>query len=354
MNTPSAPKPRSRRKWLAVAGALTAVAVAAAGCGSTSGGASSASAASTNREVTLAGFSILKAPNANLIKDFGSTAAGKGVTFNESYGASGDQSRAVLNGLKADYVHFSLATDITRLSDAGIVAKDWASGATKGIASQTLVVLTVRKGNPKHITGWDDLVKPGIKIVTPNPGSSGSARWNILAAWGHVIDNGGTPAAAKAFVTKIIDNAVLPSSGHDATTQFESGVGDVLISYETEAIIARAKGADLDYIIPADTLLIQNPAAVTTTASPSAKAFLNFVTSKEGQLDYAKAGFRPLVDVGAFTTPGANDPSNPYPAPSQKLLTIDADFGGWAVAAKKFFDENDGIITKILAAAGKQ
>ncbi len=337
----------TRRRWVALAAAVTATIVGVTGCGSTS-------AAGKKDTINLVGFSILQQPNTNLIKDFGNTPAGKGVTITTSYGASGDQSRAVIAGQPADYVHLSLASDVSKLVDAGLVAKDWTSGPTNGIASQTVVVLTVRKGNPKHITGWDDLVKPGIKVVTPNPGSSGSARWNILAAWGHVIANGGTEAQATDFLKKLFANtAALPSSGREATTAFESGVGDVLISYETEAIAARAKGASLDYIVPSDTLLIQNPAAVTIKSSAAAKAFLAFVLSKPGQLDYAKAGFRPLVDVGSFTTPGANDPSNPYPTPT-KLLTIDKDFGGWKVAAKKFFDTTNGIVTKIQAETGKQ
>ncbi|MCW2856038.1 MAG: sulfate transporter, periplasmic sulfate-binding protein [Marmoricola sp.] len=337
----------TRRRWVAVAAALTATIVGVTGCGSTSAG-------GKKDTVNLVGFSILQQPNTNLIKDFQATAAGKGVTFTTSYGASGDQARAVIAGQPADYVHLSLATDVAKLVDAGLVAKDWDSGSTQGIASQTVVVLTVRKGNPKHITGWDDLVKPGIKIVTPNPGSSGSARWNILAAWGHVIASGGTEADATAYLKKFFANtAALPSSGREATTAFESGVGDVLVSYETEAIAARASGAPLDYIVPSDTLLIQNPAAVTVKSSAAAKAFLAFVLSKAGQLDYAKAGFRPLVDVGTYTTPGANDPSNPYPTPTT-LLTIDKNFGGWTAAAKKFFDVKDGIVTKIQAETGKQ
>ena len=338
---------RGRRRGLALAAGIVAAAVALAGCGASSD-------AAAGKAVNLVGFSILEGVNKTAIADFDKTPAGKGADFRTSYGASGDQSRAVDGGQPADVVHFSLATDMTRLVDAGIVRKDWTDGPTRGIGSQTVVVLAVRKGNPKHITGWDDLVKPGIKIVTPNPGSSGSARWNILAAWGHVIANGGTEDDAKAYLKKFFENtAALPGSGREATTAFTSGVGDVLVSYETEAIQARAKGADLDYIVPSDTLLIQNPIAVTKDAPQAAKDFVSFVTGKEGQLDYAKAGFRPLVDVGSYQVPGANDPSNPYPAPA-KLLTIDNDFGGWDEAAKKFFDENDGIVTKIQAETGTQ
>jgi sulfate/thiosulfate transport system substrate-binding protein len=336
-----------RRRGLALAAGVTAAVTALTGCGASS---EAASATTLN----LVGFSILEQPNKAVFADFEKTSAGKDVEFRTSYGASGDQSRAVAAGQKADVVHFSLETDITRLVDSEQVAADWNTGPTKGIASQSVVVFVVRKGNPKNIQGWSDLVKPGTKIVTPNPGSSGSARWNILAAWGSVIANGGDEAAAKDYLTTLFENtAALPGSGREATTAFQSGVGDVLLSYENEAILARQKGADFDYVVPDETLLIENPAAVTTDAKPAAKRFLDFVESKPGQLDYARSGFRPLVDVGSFETEGANDPSNPYPAPA-KLLTIADDFGGWAEAAAKFFDEDSGIVTQIQAATGKQ
>jgi sulfate transport system substrate-binding protein len=338
----------SRRGWWATAAALTAAVVGLTGCGA------SADNASTATDVNHVGFSILEQPNKAEFADFEKTSAGQDVAFKTSYGASGDQSRAVAAGQKADLVHFSLESDITRLVDAGIVARDWNAGPTKGIASQSVVVFVVRKGNPKGIRTWQDLVKPGVRIITPNPGSSGSARWNILAAWGSVIADGGSEDDAKAYLTKLFDNTVaLPGSGREATTAFQSGNGDVLLSYENEAILARQKGADFDYVVPDSTLLIENPAAVTTDASPAAAKFLDFLESKQGQLDYAKSGFRPLVDVGSFQTPGANDPSNPFPQPA-KLLTIEKDFGGWSEAAKKFFDENDGIVTRIQAATGKQ
>jgi sulfate transport system substrate-binding protein len=338
----------SRKGWFVAAAAATAAAIGLTGCGA------SASEGSTGTDLNLVGFSILEQPNKAEFADFERTAAGHDVSFKTSYGASGDQSRAVAAGQKADLVHFSLETDITRLVDAGLVEKDWNSGPTKGVASQSVVVFVVRKGNPKDILTWADLAKPGVKVITPNPGSSGSARWNILAAWGSVIADGGSEEDAKAYLTKLFDNTVaLPGSGREATTAFESGNGDVLLSYENEAILARQKGADFDYVVPDTTLLIENPAAVTTDAKPAAAKFLEFLEGKQGQLDYAKNGFRPLVDVGSFQTPGANDPSNPYPTPT-KLLTIEKDFGGWAAAATKFFDEKDGIVTKIQAATGKQ
>ena len=312
------------------------------------------SSASSGTELSLVGFAVPKAGNDAAQKLFKDTEAGKDVSWKTSYGASGDQSRAVVAGLKADYVHFSLEGDVTRLVDEGLVAKDWNAGPNKGIVSDSVVVLVVRKGNPKNIKGWDDIVKPGVGIVTPNPGSSGAARWNILAAWGHIAANGGSEAEATEFVTKFFKNVVaLPGSGRDATTSFTSGTGDVLISYENEAILARQNGTEFDYIVPDTTLLIENPAAVTVDAAPAAKAYLDFVLSKEGQTAFAKVGFRPLVDGVDVEVEGANDPADPFPAPT-KLLTIADDFGGWSATNDKFFPKDgNGVIGKIQKETGK-
>ena len=303
--------------------------------------------------VSLVGFSILKTANKDLVADFKKTDDGKGVSFSESYGASGDQARAVIAGLKADQVHLSLEPDMTKLTDEGLVADAWKDGPNKGIVTQSVVAMVVRKGNPKNIKGWDDLVKPGIEIVTPNPGSSGSAKWNILAAYGQVIANGGSDADAQAYLKKLFGNiAAFPGSAKDATTAFEGGTGDVLLSYENEAIQARAAGADFDYIIPDETLLIQNPGAVTKDASGAAKKFLEYQIGKEGQTDYASQGFRPLDDSIKVDVKGANDPADAFPTP-KTLLTIDEDFGGWAEADSKYFDDENGIVTKLIADSGK-
>ncbi|MEP7091183.1 MAG: sulfate ABC transporter substrate-binding protein [Nocardioidaceae bacterium] len=338
----------SKSKAVVVIGTVVAM-MALAACGGSSSGASS-----SGKAVSVVGFSILEQPNKKVIADFNKTSGGKGVTFQQSYGASGDQSRAVLGGQRADIVHLSLEPDVQKLVDAKLVSPDWDKTATKGVLTQSVVVIVVRKGNPKHIKTWDDLVKPGIKIITPNPSSSGSAKWNILAAYGHVLANGGSQSDAEDYLKKFFGNvAALPGSGRDATTAFQGGNGDVLLSYENEAILARQSGADLDYIVPDQDLLIQNPGAVTTTASASAKQFLTFLTGKTAQADYAEEGFRPLGISAPTDVKGANDPSNPYPVPA-KLLTIDRDFGGWSSANAKFFDENKGIVTLIQKQTGKQ
>jgi sulfate/thiosulfate transport system substrate-binding protein len=316
-------------------------AAALAGC--------SASGSSDSNSVSIVGFSVLQQANEPVIADFQKTSDGKGVKFTTSYGASGDQSRAVANGVKADEVHLSLAPDVDSLVTAGLVDKNWADTPTHGIVTSSIVVFMVRKGNPLGIKTWDDLTKPGVKIVTPNPGSSGSAKWNLLAAWAHVTGNGGTDSQAKDFVSKLLSNVVsLPTSGSAATAAFTSGTGDVLLAYENDSIAARAGGADVDYVIPPDTLKIENPAAVTTDANAAAKAFLAFQTSKTGQTDYAKAGFRPVISGVSTTVEGAEDPSNPVPA-VQKEFTVDKTFGGWTKANPEFFDDTNGIITKLLA-----
>ena len=331
----------------------TAVAVSITGVLALSGCSSDASGESSSKQLNVVGYSVLETANDGVIKAFDATAAGNGVTVKGSYGASGDQARAVIAGADADEVHLSLEPDVTKLVDEGIVADDWKDNATHGICTQSVVVMVVKPGNPLHIDSWDDLTKPGVGIVTPNPASSGSAKWNLLAAYGSVLADGGSQADAAAYLTKFFGNvAALPDSGRDATTAFTSGTGDVLLSYENEAILARQNGTDLDYVVPDSTLLIQNPCAVTEGAPATATKFLEFQKSEQGQRLYAETGYRPLVDVPGLSVKGANDESDPFPAPAE-LLTIDKDFGGWDSANTKFFDENDGIITKIQAEAAQ-
>jgi sulfate transport system substrate-binding protein len=335
-----------RIRLAALAVAATAIPTVLAGCAASNGGGTS----SNDNSISIVGFSVLKTANEPVIADFQKTDAGKDVKFTTSYGASGDQSRAVAGGLHADEVHLSLEPDVASLVSAGLVDKSWNQTPTKGILTDSEVVFLVRKGNPLGIKSWDDLVKPGVKIITPNPASSGSAKWNILAAWAHAANApGGNDAKATAFVTKILDNTVaLPGSGSDALSSFVAGNGDVLLAYENDSIQARAAGDDVDYILPDDTLLIQNPVALTTDATAPASDFLKFQLSEAGQSDYAKAGFRPVIDGIKVDVPGANDPSNPFPAVKTQY-TIDKDFGGWEKANAEFFDDKTGIITKIIS-----
>jgi sulfate/thiosulfate-binding protein len=338
---------RSRRGRPAALLALTI----AAGLGLTACSSDSSGGGTNSTSVNLVAYSVPKPAYDALATAFGQTSQGKGVKITASYGASGTQATAVTNGQKADLVNFSVGSDMTKLVP-GQVDASWNTGPTKGIISDSVVVIVTRPGNPKQIKGWDDLVKPGVQIVTPDPASSGSAKWNILAAYTHVLQNGGTEDQAKAYLASFFKNVVSkPSSGAQATSTFLNGTGDVLISYESEAIGGRQKGDKFDYVVPAESMLIETPAAVTTKGSAAAKDFLSFALSDQGQKIFAGKGFRPAVEgVPAGTVQGANDPANPYPTVA-KLETI-ADLGGWSDVNKKYFDKESGIVTTIEGNAG--
>ena len=329
------------RTVVAVATAAVAATTLAACGGGSDGGSGGGSSA-----VSIVGYSIAKPSYDALEKAFQATSDGSGVTFTSSFGASGDQSRAVKNGQAADFVNFSIEPDMTRLVP-DLVSEDWNTGDTKGIVSETAVVMVVRPGNPKGITGWDDLIKSGVQVVTPDPGSSGSAKWNILAGYAHAaLANGSEDqAAGEDYLTKLYANIVSkPESGSKATQTFLSGTGDVLLSYEAEAISTKAKGQDLDYVVPSDTLSIQTPGAVTSDASDAAKKFLTYCLSADGQKIFGQNGFRPIGGADPGEVTGANDPTNPYPA-IDTLHTVD-ELGGWSTVDDKFFGD-DGIVTKI-------
>jgi sulfate/thiosulfate transport system substrate-binding protein len=328
------------RKVLAVVAASVAAAIGVSACSSAAGA----------KTINLVAYSVPKPAYDALGAAFAKTSAGKGVTFQSSYGPSGTQASNVIAGQKADYVAFSTGADMSKVADAGKVASNWDSGPTKGLVSDSVVVITVRKGNPLGIHSWADLIKPGVKIVTPDPATSGSAKWNLLAAYEQVIAQGGTPAQAQAYLKAFFKNVVLKaSSGSDAMTSFLNGTGDVLISYEDEAIYARQQGKPVDYIIPDQTMLIENPAAVTKGAPKIANDFLSFVESTQGQEIFASQGFRPVLSgVNVGTVQGANDPSNPFPTPA-KLITVES-LGGWSKVNDEFFGDS-GVVTKIEAAS---
>jgi sulfate transport system substrate-binding protein len=297
--------------------------------------------------LNIVGFAVIKSAYDELGTSFAKTDAGKGVTFKGSYGASGAQSRAVIAGQKADVVALSLTPDLDNIAKAGLVDESWKSGANKGIVSRSVVVIAVRKGNPKGIKGWADLTKPGVGIVTADPGTSGSAKWNLLAAYSQALGANKDEAAAKSYLGGFVKNVVSwNDSGRTATDAFVKGTGDVLISYENEAIAARAAGVELDYLVPDSTVLIENPAAVTKTAPAQAKAFLTFVESADGQKILGSKGFRPIDDaVTATDVKGANDPANPFPKVTN--LTTVADLGGWSAVNKSLFDKDAGLVAQL-------
>ena len=341
---------------LATLGTATA-ALALAGCGGSSdantGTASSSNAAASSgggssTQLNLVGYSTPKKAYDALTSAFSATSAGKGVSFGESFGASGSQSRAVDSGQPADVVAFSTTPDMTRLVKDKLVSADWNANPEQGFSSDSVVVLVVRKGNPKHITGWDDLTKKGVDVVTPNPSTSGSARWNILAGYGAELKEGKSPAQALAYVKTLLTNnvSVQPASASAALQTFTSGKGDVLLDYESDALSAVKAGDAVQVVYPQQTLLIQTPIAVAAKSAHAtqAKAFLAYQWSAAGQKIWAEHGYRPVL------ASVAKQYASKFPTPKE-LFNISF-LGGWTKVKKEFFDPASGSITKIEQAAG--
>jgi sulfate/thiosulfate transport system substrate-binding protein len=321
-----------RLAFLMALSALVAVAVGCGGTGNESGGGGGGGSS-----LSLVAYSTPKEVYSEVIPAFQKTEAGNGKKFSQSYGASGEQSRAVQGGLPADVVAFSLAPDVNKLVDKGLVDANWNKDKYKGFVSNSVAVFLVRKGNPKNIKTWDDLTKPGVQVITPNPFTSGGAKWNIMAAYGAQIEQGNTDQQAQDYLKALFKNvAVQDKSGRESIQTFVGGKGDVAISYENEAITAQAKGADVDYVIPDQTILIQNPIAVTKSAKPGAKEFVDFARSTPAQKIFAAKGYRPVNQAAA-------DPKK-YPTP-KGLFTIDK-LGGWSAVNDKFFDP-EGVVGQI-------
>ncbi|BBY90148.1 sulfate ABC transporter substrate-binding protein [Mycolicibacterium tokaiense] len=340
---------RTLRTWqTAAALALTASVVAACGGGGASdvvgedGGASDA-----ETTLTLVAYAVPEPGWSKIIPAFAATDAGKGVAVTTSYGASGDQSRAVVDGKPADIVNFSVEPDVTRLVKADKVAADWNADATKGLPFGSVVSLVVREGNPKNIRDWDDLLQPGVEVVTPSPLSSGSAKWNLLAPYAAKSNGGQNPEAGIDFVNKLVTEHVKtrPGSGREATDVFLQGTGDVLLSYENEAIYVERQGKPVEHVNPPQTFKIENPVAVVSASAhlEQATALKNFLYTPEGQKIWAEAGFRP-VDPAVAEQFAAD-----FPEP-EKLWTI-SDLGGWGEVDPALFDKDNGTITKIYKQA---
>lgn len=318
------------------AAALGAVALLA-GCGSSSSG--------DSKSLTLVAYSTPQSAYGSLISAFQKTSTGKGVSFSQSYGPSGEQSRKVAAGLHADLVNFALEPDVTRLVKAGLVSSSWNANATHGFVTNSVAVIIVRKGNPKHIEGWSDLIKPGVQVLTPNPFTSGSARWNILAAYGAQLKEGHTPAEATQYLQQLFKKVVSQdSSARKALETFLAGRGDALIDYEDEAISDVKKGSPIEYVIPKDTILIQNPIAVLSkgAGASTAQKFASFLLSPEGQKIWVEHGYRPVING----VPGAEK----FPTPAG-LFTVQS-LGGWSKIDEEFFEPSTGIVTKIEESLG--
>jgi sulfate transport system substrate-binding protein len=324
-----------RKRSIVVLLALVALPVALGACGSSS-------SSSSSKNVTLVAYSTPQSAFAALIPAFQATPEGKGTAFSQSFGPSGEQSRSVANGLHADVVNFSLEPDVTRLVKAGLVSADWNQNATHGFVTNSVAVIIVRKGNPKHITGWNDLIKPGVQVLTPNPFTSGSARWNIMAAYGAQLKEGKTPAQAQEYLKALFHNVVSQdTSARNALQTFLAGRGDALIDYEDEAISDQKKGSPIEYVIPKDTILIQNPIAV-VGGSATGQKFVNYLLSPAGQEIWVQKGYRPVISG----VPGASS----FPTPPG-LFTIET-LGGWSKVDKEFFEPETGIVTKIEQSLG--
>jgi sulfate transport system substrate-binding protein len=331
-----------KQNWPGIVPRLGAALVALA---ATVGIAACGSSASGADKVNLVAYSTpQQAYEDKLEPAFQDTSEGKDADFSNSFGASGDQSRAVESGQPADVVMFSLEPDMTRLVDAGIVGDDWNQNQYKGIVTNSVVTLMVRPGNPKNIHSFDDLTRDDVEVIDPNPATSGGARWNIMAIYGSQIKAGKSEAQAQDFVKQVIANtAVQDDSARDSLNTFASGKGDVLVGYENEAIQAQQEGVDLDYVTPDSTILIENPIAVTADAGDAAQKFLDFLYTDTAQQDFADAGYRPVVKSVADKN------ASKFPVPSG-LFTI-ADFGGWEKVSDPFFGD-DGWVVKAEADLG--
>jgi sulfate/thiosulfate-binding protein len=303
-----------------------------------------ARSAKSGTQLALVAYSTPKEAYKKIIPAFQATSAGQGVSFTQSYGASGDQARAVVNGLPADVVELSLEPDITQLVKAGIVSKGWDRGKYEGIVTQSIASFVVREGNPKKIRNWGDLVKPGVSVITPNPFTSGGARWNVMAAYGAQLKAGKSPTQARAYLLKLFKHvAVQDKSARDALNTFLGGKGDVLITYENEAILARRQGQGLYYIDPAKTILIENPVAITNGKNQAAaRAFLRFLYTPRAQTLFAQTGYRPVVKRVAAK----------FKYPDRPGLFDIRYVGGWTKVQKQFFDPNTGIMAKIEEQVG--
>jgi sulfate/thiosulfate transport system substrate-binding protein len=349
---------------LFLVGITLSMAVASCGTGSSNNPAASPGASprsTTNKgnvELTLVSFAVTKAAHAAIIPKFvekWQKETGQTVSFNQSYGGSGSQTRAVIDGLEADIVHLALALDTQKIEKAGLIQPGWEKEVpNEGIVSKSVAAIVTREGNPKGIKNWEDLTKDGVKLITADPKTSGVARWNFLAVWGSVIKTGGDDTKALDFTTKVYKNVpILTRDAREATDVFfKQGQGDALINYENEIVLVSQKGENPTYTIPDVNVSIDNPIALVDKnvdkhgTREVAEAFVKFLYTPEAQREFAKAGFRP-VDATVAAEP---EFAQKYP-PVKTLFTVQ-DLGGWGEIQKKFFD--DGAVFDKIQSAVKQ
>ncbi len=313
-----------------------------------------------NVELTLASFIVTRNAYKAIIPKFTQKwqqEHNQKVRINQSYGGSGAQTRAVMDGLPADVVHLAMALDTQRIEQAGLINPGWEKEvANNGIVSKSVVALVTRQGNPKGINNWADLAKDGIQMITADPKTSGVARWNFLALWNAGIKSNQDEAKAIDYVTKAYRNApILSRDAREATDAFfKQGQGDALINYENEIILAQQKGLQVNYVIPDTNISIDNPIAVVDKNVDRhgnrevVEAFVQYLFTPEAQAEFVKAGFRPVVDETSAQTKELKELAKTYP-PVRNLSQV-SEFGGWDPVQKKFFADSamfDQIQTKI-------
>ncbi len=335
-----------RRPLTALVGALALLVTALA---ATAGIGAAAPDRSSDTKLSLVAYSTPREAYGKLIPLFQKTQAGDGVSFSQSYGASGEQTRAIKAGLDADVVTLSLAPDMDELVAAGKVDAKWKKQSYRGMVTNSVVVFVVRDGNPKKIKSWNDLLRPDVDIVTPNPFTSGGARWNVMAAYGSWRKQGKTDNQAQANLLKMWRNVVVQdTSARASLSTFNSGKGDVLLAYENEAYFSRMQGLNLQWVIPKTTILIENPIAVTKDSSDKAAAngFLRFLRTPAAQQVFADYGYRPVVK----SVENANRKKFPV---RPGLFTIDQlGLGGWNKVQKRFFDPSNSIMARFQRQVG--
>jgi sulfate/thiosulfate transport system substrate-binding protein len=330
---------KTRIALLSAVAALVLPALVAAGCGG--GAEASGAAAGDSGTVSLVAYSTPREAYEEIIPAFQETPDGQGVDFEQSYAASGEQRRAIEEGLPADFIHLSLEPDVTALVDLGMVEAGWNKNEYNGVLTKSVVVFAVRPGNPENIQTWDDLLREGIEVITPNPFTSGGAQWNIMAAYGAQLEQGRSDEEAIDYLRELFLEhvPVQDKSAREALQTFAGGKGDVMLAYENEAIFAQQAGEELEYIVPEQTILIENPAAVVNTGeSPqAAQALLDYLYTPEAQAVFASMGYRPVVE-GVETPFDSSGPAG--------LFTIE-DVGGWPEVRTRFFDREGSIFLDI-------
>lgn len=311
--------------------------------------ASVGAAATKDVRLSLVAYSTPREAYLELISDFARTPGGNGVSFSQSYGSSGEQARAVKAGLKADVVALSLAPDVDELVAAGLVDATWKRQSYRGMVTHSLVVFVVRDGNPKKIRSWNDLVRPGVQVVTPNPFTSGGARWNVMAAYGAQRKLGKTDKQAQDYLLRLFRNVVSQDkSARDSLQTFNAGRGDVLLAYENEALFAQSRGQKLPFVIPRSTILIENPVAVTKTSEhrAEANAFLRYLRTPPAQRTFAENGYRPVNKAVA------REFAKKFPARPGQFTIDQLGLGGWDTVQKRFFDPRTGVMARIERQVG--